>query len=268
MSTRSRRRARPDETEAYDDEFGFVTDDDIVAFMAEQELEEAAEEEKEAGFWNLQTASGIGLIGLGALYSLQLLGLFPLGSTILQNLVAVLPIFAAVLIMLTGFGVLSWSPAARRRRKARKRAARMRRQQRARAERRPRPAKKTVGRKARTDEAGEMASKAFQQAEKAIRSAGDVASRAAKEARRRRAAARRSGRTKLAKDRANRKISGVAAGMANYFGLDPTVMRIAWVVATIFTQGGAIIPYIILSVVLDNEEDLEDDDPYLTVTDD
>ena len=77
--------------------------------------DDMTEEEKEAGFWNLQTASGIGLIGVGSLYSLQLLGLLRLGSPILQNLVQVLPIFAAVLIMLTGFGVLSWSPAARRR---------------------------------------------------------------------------------------------------------------------------------------------------------
>ena len=268
MSTRSRRRSRPTETEAHDDEFSLISDDDIVAFMAEQELEEEAEEEKEAGFWNLQTASGIGLIGVGSLYSLQLLGLLRLGSPILQNLVQVLPIFAAVLIMLTGFGVLSWSPAARRRKKARKRAARRRQQQ-----RRAQP--KTVGRArasstAASDEAGRTASRAFRQAERAFQTAGKAAGRGLDEAKARRAAARRAGRTKLLKDRKNRKISGVAAGMANYFGLDATVVRIAWVIAAIFTQGGAIIPYLILTAVLKDEDKdvFSDDDPFLRITDD
>ena len=262
MSTRSRRRGRTAETEAYDDEFGFVSDDDIVAFMAEQELEEEEHEEKEAGFWNLQTVSGMSLIGLGALYSLQLLGLFPLGSTILQNLVQVLPIFAAVLIMLTGFGVLSWSPAARRRRKARKRAARRRQQQK-------RAARKTVGRTPKTDAAGQAASKAFRQAERALRTAGKAAGRLTDEAFERRAAARRAGRKRLAKDRRNRKVTGVAAGMANYFGVEPTVVRIGWVVAAIFTNFAAVIPYLILTAVLKNEEDLDDDDdPVFRITDD
>jgi len=259
MATRSRRRLSSEEAEALEDEFGFVTDDDIVAFMAEQELEEEAEEEKKAGFWNLQTLSGMGLIGVGVLYLFQLLGLFPLGSALLYNLVQVLPIFAAVLIMLTGFGVLSWSPAARRRRKARKRAARRRNQQR-------RVQRKTVGRAPRTDEAGRRASQAFEQAERALRAAGRTAGRAAENAFERRAKARASGRKKLLKDRANRKLTGVAAGMANYFGVEPTVTRVAWVLATIFSNGAALIPYIILSIVLGNDEGGdEDDDPFVII---
>jgi len=274
MATRSRRRSRPDETEAYDDEFGFVSDDDIVAFMAEQEIDEAKEEEKASGFWNLQTASGMGLIGLGALYSLQQLGVLAFGLD-LSWFVQVMPIFAAVLIMLTGFGVLSWSPAARRRKKARKRAARLRRQQSSRRSRQrspreeqaPRAEGRTVGRRPRGERTAEATSRAFEQAERAFRSASKTTSRALDEAKARRAKARRAGRTRLTKDRANKKISGVAAGMAHYFGLEPTVLRIAWVVAAIFTQGGALIPYIILSMVLDNEEDL-DDDPLITISDD
>ena len=264
MSTRSRRRSGPAETEAYDDEFGLVTDDDIAAYMAEVELEEEAEEEKSKGFWNLQTASGMGLIGVGALYSLQQLGLLGLGLD-LSWFVGVLPIFAAVLIMLTGFGVLSWSPAARRRRKARKRAARRRSQRKA-QRRRSQP--KTVGRRARSDESGDAAARAFEQAREALgtagRTAGRAANRAYEEARARRAKARRAGRTRLVKDRANRKVTGVAAGMANYFGLDPTVVRIAWVVASIFSQGAAVLVYIILSVLLDNDDE-DDDDPVVVI---
>ena len=263
MSTRQRPRSRSDESEPLDDEFSLVTDDDIVAYMAEQELEEEAEAEAKEGFWNLQTASGMGLIGLGALYSLQQLGLLQFGSDILLQLVQVLPIFAAVLIMLTGFGVLSWSPAARRRRKARKRAARARREQQARA-------RKTMGRSRRTgtDDAGRRASRAFEQAEKALRTAGRTAERATSEAFARRAKARRDGYRRLTKDRRNRKLTGVAAGMANYFGLDPTIVRIGWVVATIFSQGTALIPYFVLSMILSNEEDIDDDDPVIRVTGD
>ena len=266
MPTRSRRRDAASEGEAYDDEFSFVSEDDIAAFMAEQEMEEEAHEEKSAGFWNLQTASGMGLIGVGVLYLFQLMGLFPLGSAFLFELVQVLPIFAAVLIVLTGFGVLSWSPAARRRRKARKRAMRRRKQQR-------RVQRKTMGRgrsrRAQTDEAGEKASAAFAQAEKVLRTAGETAGRAAsaaaKEARERRAQARRAGRTRLLKDRSNRKITGLAAGMANYFGLDPTVVRIGWVIATIVTQGGAAALYILLSMLLGSEGDDDDADPYVKI---
>ncbi|MEM1117729.1 MAG: PspC domain-containing protein [Bacteroidota bacterium] len=266
MSTRQRPRSRSDDDTSLDDEFSLVTDDDIVAYMAEQELEEEAEEKKKEGFWNLQTASGMGLIGLGALYSLQLIGLFTLGSPILAQLAAVLPVLAAILIMLTGFGVLSWSPAARRRRKARERAARARRQRQARA-------RKTMGRSREGDQAGRKASRAFEQAEKALRSAGRTAGRTAgrakDEAFARRAKARRSGYRRLAKDRRNRKLTGVAAGMANYFGLDPTIVRIGWVVATIFSQGTALIPYAVLSMILKNEEDLrDDDDPIIRFRDD
>ena len=257
MSTRQRRRSRQDD--ALDDEFSSVTDEDIEAYIAEQDVEEEAAAER--GFWNLQTASGMGLIGLGALYSLQQIGVLSVGSDVLAQLVAVLPVFAAVLIMLTGFGVLSWSPAARRRKKARKRAARRRKEQR-----------KTLGRAPRTDDAGRRASDAFAQAERVLKGAGRTASRATAGAFERRADARRAGHERLAKDRKNRKVTGVAAGMAAYFGLDPTVVRIGWVVATIFSNGGAIVPYVLLSMILPNEERAgrggRDDEPVVRVTGD
>lgn len=261
MSTRERRRSSSSDDEALDDEFGFVTDDDIVAYMAEQELEEQAEAERKEGFWNLQTASGMGLIGLGALYGLQQIGLFPLGSDLLIRLVQVLPVFAAILIMLTGFGVLSWSPAARRRRKARQRAARERRRQQA-------DARKTMGRRSQRDDAGRMAARAFEQAEKGLRTASRAAERATNEAFSRRAKAREAGHRRLMKDRQNRKLTGVAAGMANYFGLDPTVVRIGWVVATVFSQGAALLVYFLLSMLLSNDEGLDDDDPVVRITGD
>jgi len=262
MSTRSRRRSASSDEDLLDDEFSFVTEDDIEAFMATQEIEE--ESEAKAGFWNVQTASGIGLIGLGGLYSLQLMGLLSIGSGALAALVQVLPVFAAILIMLTGFGVLSWSPAARRQRKARRRAARRRANQR-----------KTMGRQARqkrvTDEAGRRASQAFSQAERAVRGVGKAASREAKKrssSRTRRSREERRGR-RLTKRRSERKISGVAAGVADYFGLDPTIVRIAFVIGMMATQGAALLLYIILAFALPNEDANDvDDDPVIQIIDD
>lgn len=59
---------------------------------------------------------------------------------------------------------------------------------------------------------------------------------------------------KLRKSR-DRKIAGVAGGLANYFGVDPTLVRIAFVVATVFGGGFPAIPlYIILSLAMAKPE--------------
>ena len=264
MSTRPRPRStdRPD-SDVYDDEFGLVTDADIDAYIADQDLEEEAETKKESGFLNLQTAAGLGLIGLGAVYSLQLTGLVPFFPD-LSGIVALLPVLASILIMLTGFGVLSWSPATRRRRKARERAVRQQRQ-----------ARKTMGRSETRSDVGAAATAAataaFGLAGRALADAGRQATRAAEVAyARQKAEGRREGRTRggrLTKDRRNRKITGVAAGIARATGLDPTVVRIAFVVAALFTQGLAIPLYLILSLVLPNEpRPDEDDDPFVRVS--
>ncbi len=46
----------------------------------------------------------------------------------------------------------------------------------------------------------------------------------------------------------DKRIGGVAGGLAAYFGLDPTLVRVAWVVAGF--MGWGIVAYIILWVVL------------------
>lgn len=248
MSTRSRRRPAPDEAEVYDDEFAFVSDADIEAFMAEQEIEEELEEDKNEGFLNLQTGAGLGLIGLGGLYALQILGLFTLAPGLIDTLVSVMPVLASILIMLTGFGVLSWSPAARRRRVARKRAARLRARQ------------KTMGRDARRSRTREVGrgSDALKTAERLARKAGRAASDSATRTAARIEANKRKN-YRLAKNRRERKLSGVAAGIADYFGLEPTIVRIAFVLAAIFGQGAGVLLYIILAFALPNGQPGEED---------
>ncbi len=49
----------------------------------------------------------------------------------------------------------------------------------------------------------------------------------------------------------NRQIAGVCAGLADYFGLDPTVVRVGYVLLSIFSVGfPGILVYVILWLVI------------------
>ncbi len=48
---------------------------------------------------------------------------------------------------------------------------------------------------------------------------------------------------------ANRKLCGVCGGIAEYFDIDPTLIRILWVVLVIF-GGTGILLYIILAIFM------------------
>ncbi len=55
---------------------------------------------------------------------------------------------------------------------------------------------------------------------------------------------------KLTKSK-DRKISGVCGGIAEYFDVDPTIIRIAWIVLTLFTGVVVgIVAYIICALVM------------------
>ncbi|MDR1540754.1 MAG: PspC domain-containing protein [Clostridiales bacterium] len=65
---------------------------------------------------------------------------------------------------------------------------------------------------------------------------------------------------KLYKSRSDVRIDGVCAGVANYFGLDPTVVRLVWVLLA-FTSAG-LIAYIICSVIMPREPESGFSDGY------
>lgn len=262
MATRERPRQRPDETSEHEDDplayeaaFGLdgdITDEDVEEFLDERAAEDE-QREKKPGFLNLQTGAGLAVIAIGMVYLLQQIGFFPLGYS-LGALVALLPWLAGVLIILTGFGVLSWSPS-RRRRKQRQ-ATRQRTQ-------RPRP-EKTAGR-ARPASGASPFEQAWQSAERAVREAERRASGAAARASSR-TSSRRDGRKRLAKGLRNKKIAGVASGIANYLGIDPTLVRIAFVIGAIFGNGFTIPLYLILSFVMPaGENEGGGDDPVVTI---
>ncbi len=48
-------------------------------------------------------------------------------------------------------------------------------------------------------------------------------------------------------------MDGVCGGIAQYFGLDPTLVRLAWVLFSIFGSGSGIVAYIICALVIPRE---------------
>jgi phage shock protein C len=48
----------------------------------------------------------------------------------------------------------------------------------------------------------------------------------------------------------DKSLAGVASGIAEYFDLDPTVVRVLWIIATLLSGGLAILLYVILAFVM------------------
>lgn len=60
---------------------------------------------------------------------------------------------------------------------------------------------------------------------------------------------------KLYRSRADRRIAGVCGGLAAYFNIDPTLIRLLFVLGLLFV-GGTLLAYIILMVVIPEEPTL------------
>jgi len=60
-------------------------------------------------------------------------------------------------------------------------------------------------------------------------------------------------RKRLCRSKGDRMISGVCGGMGEYFNIDPSFVRIAWVLATLFSVGVGVLIYILLIFILPEE---------------
>ncbi|MDA0683890.1 MAG: PspC domain-containing protein [Bacteroidetes bacterium] len=203
MSTRTRTATAENEQDLlYDDEtldLEALSDDELEAILFEDEPQ------KPTGMFNLPTLTGLSLILVGIAYFFQQMGLWSAGID-LTVLAQMLPWLAGVLIILLGFGVLSWRP----------------------------------GRNRKREKAEKKLAKSQLRSEK---------SRGAKVGK----SGRKSGR-KLMKSQ-DKKLAGVASGLAEYFGIDPTLVRIGFVIGTIASGGGPfLLGYIILAFVMPNQE--------------
>ncbi len=57
---------------------------------------------------------------------------------------------------------------------------------------------------------------------------------------------------RLVKSRTNRTICGVCAGIGDYINVDPTVIRILWVIFSL-AGGAGILAYIIAAIIMPEE---------------
>ena len=53
----------------------------------------------------------------------------------------------------------------------------------------------------------------------------------------------------------DKKLVGVCGGIAEYFDIDSTIVRLAWVLLTIFSMGiGGVIAYIIAALIIPSRD--------------
>ena len=62
--------------------------------------------------------------------------------------------------------------------------------------------------------------------------------------------------TRLYRSRRDRMLAGVAGGLAEMWGADPTLVRLIWALLVIFTGGIALVVYIVMAVVIPEEEEV------------
>lgn len=57
----------------------------------------------------------------------------------------------------------------------------------------------------------------------------------------------------LTKSAHNKVLTGVCGGLGQYFGIDPALIRIGFVLATLFGIGAPILLYIVLAIFMPDE---------------
>lgn len=59
----------------------------------------------------------------------------------------------------------------------------------------------------------------------------------------------------------NRQLAGVCGGIGEYFNIDPTVVRVGYVLLSIFSAAfPGILAYILLAIIIPSRSSAEDDD--------
>ena len=170
-----------------------VSDEELDALHFDDDTSE------ENGLLSLPTLTGLGLILAGMVYLLSELGVW--SGPLLSGLGAALPWLIGVMVILLGFGVLTW----------------------------PRSSASSDGtkrKKAVDAETGET---------KVVEEPDTPEKK------------------RLTRSRSDKKLLGVCGGLAEYLNLDPTLVRIAFVVGVIASGGPFILAYIGLAFAMPKE---------------
>lgn len=59
---------------------------------------------------------------------------------------------------------------------------------------------------------------------------------------------------RLLRTKKNRVIAGVCGGIGEYFNVDPTIIRLLWVIVTFISFGAGILAYIIAWIIIPEEK--------------
>jgi phage shock protein PspC (stress-responsive transcriptional regulator) len=62
-----------------------------------------------------------------------------------------------------------------------------------------------------------------------------------------------SGSKVLVRRRDGRMLAGVCAGVADYFGLDVTLVRVIWAIVSVITGGAGVLAYLVAWVIIPGE---------------
>lgn len=58
---------------------------------------------------------------------------------------------------------------------------------------------------------------------------------------------------KLCRSTSNRMICGVCGGIGNYFNVDPTLIRLIWVIVSFLGAGSGLLVYILAAIIIPEE---------------
>jgi phage shock protein PspC (stress-responsive transcriptional regulator) len=61
---------------------------------------------------------------------------------------------------------------------------------------------------------------------------------------------------KLTRSKSNRMIAGVCAGLGEYLGIDPTVVRLLFVLGFFGLHGGLVLAYLIMAIVVPEQNQI------------
>jgi phage shock protein C len=61
---------------------------------------------------------------------------------------------------------------------------------------------------------------------------------------------------RLYRSRTDRQLAGICGGLGDYFDCDSTLVRVAWVIITFLSAGLAVLAYLVLILVIPNEDQL------------
>lgn len=191
-------------------------------------MQEFLEEEKKANtnIWNFATIAGIAMFFAGVIFLIQSIGL-GIGPD-LSGLLEILPLAGGILVTLVGFGFFVGDRKKERRRRKKRRKSRNRQPFRFEEEAEGFGLDNDLDERSRNRH--RSGTKDFDFEPYAFRKS-----------------------KKLYKSRTDRKWTGVCGGLAKYFGISSTVVRLLFVITFFAGSGASMLAYIALAIALDKE---------------